>query len=201
MEGVSILFLGVYHPCPCIFWMQCSPATSDFILQPHPRHCKHLLNMSQPPPSSSMEQNSQTTPPTDSYDFKVIFEAALEAYNKKTKKCLEGHPLLTQLESCNSPAAILDLLRCQVNLNADEGLKKWLSPTINVLCAFSATIGGGVGPVNTNECVADLTLMAMRQIFSPSIAIFAGIGVLLLVSELALFLRVDSCNVQHQLGG
>jgi len=72
-----------------------------------------------------MAQNSQT-PPTDSDNFKVIFEAALEAYKKKTKQSLEGHALLTQLESCNSPTAILD-------------------PTINVLYAFSATLGDGVG--------------------------------------------------------
>ena len=113
----------------------------------------HPLNMVQ---SSAMGQNSRTTPPTDSYNFEGIFEAALEAYNKKTKKSLQGHPLLTQLESCGSPAAVLDLLRGQVNPNAHEGLKKWLNPTINVLYAFSETIGGGVGLVNTNKCAAPI---------------------------------------------
>jgi len=129
-------------------------------------------------------QNSQTTPPTDSYNFKVIFEAALEAYKKKTKQSLQGHALLTRLESCDSPAAILDLLRGQVNPNADERLKKWLNPTINVLYAFSATLGEGVGLVNINESVGDLALIAMRQIFSPAKVIFTGVGVLLLVSGL-----------------
>ncbi|KAF8273970.1 hypothetical protein EI94DRAFT_1696285 [Lactarius quietus] len=88
--------------------------------------------------------NSQTTPLTDSDRFKVIFEAALEAYNKTTKQSLEGHPLLTQLKSCDSPTAILDLLRGLINLNADEGLKKWLKPMIHILYAFSATLGGGI---------------------------------------------------------
>ena len=97
-----------------------------------------------------MAQNIQTTPPTDSDNFKVIFEAALEAYNTKTKQSLQGHPLLTQLESCESPTAILDLLRGQVNPNANEGLRKWLNPTIHVLHAFSETLGEGVGLVNIN---------------------------------------------------
>ena len=108
----------------------------------------HPLNMIQ---SSSMGQNSRTTPPTDSCNFKVIFEAALEAYNKKTKQSLQGHAFLTQLELCNSPTAVLDLLRGQVDPNADEGLKKWLSPTISVLYAFSATLGEGVGLVHINQ--------------------------------------------------
>ncbi|KAH9178596.1 ankyrin repeat-containing domain protein [Lactarius sanguifluus] len=110
-----------------------------------------------------MIQNSQTTPPTDSYNFKVIFEAALEAYKKKTKQSLESHTLFTQLKTCGSPDTVLDLLRGQVNPDADEGFKKWLNPTINVLCAFSGTLGEGVG-----------------VIFPPATVIFAGIGILLL---------------------
>jgi len=133
-----------------------------------------------------MPQNSQTTPPTDSYNFKVIFEAVLEAYKKKTKQSLEGHALLTQLQTCDSPAAILDLLRGQVNPNADEGLKKWLNPTINVLYAFSATLGEGVGMVNIDESVSDFALISMWQIFPPATVIFAGIGILLLVSDLVI---------------
>jgi hypothetical protein len=158
------------------------------------------LNMSQAPASSSIAQNTQTTPPTDSDNFKVIFEAAFKAYKKKTKQNLEGHVLLTQLQTCDSPAAILDLLRGQVNPNADEGLKKWLNPTINVLYAFSATLGGGVGLVNINRCVNDLTLIPMRQIFPPATAIFAGIGVLLLVSDhVYCLLRAGPC--EFHLGG
>ncbi|KAN0133254.1 hypothetical protein V8E53_008978 [Lactarius tabidus] len=117
--------------------------------------------MSQLP--ASMAQN---IPPTDSDNFKVIFETALDAYKKRTKQSLEGHALLTRLESCDSPAAVLDLLRGQVNANANDGLKKWLNPTINVLYAFSATLGEGIG-----------------LIFSPSRLIFAGIGVLLLAAK------------------
>ncbi|KAH9065633.1 hypothetical protein EDB87DRAFT_1819648, partial [Lactarius vividus] len=128
--------------------------------------------MSQPSASSSMVQNNQTTPPNDSYNFKHIFEAALEAYKKKTKQGLESHTLFTQLKTCGSPDSILDLLRGQVNTNADEGFKKWLNPTINVLCVFAGTLGEGVGVVNTDE-----------SIFPPATAIFAGIGILLLAAR------------------
>lgn len=140
--------------------------------------------MSQPLASSS---RAQTAPPTDSYNFKVIFEVALRAYKKKTKQSLEGHVLLTQLQTCNSPPAVLDLLRGQVDPNADEGLKKWLNPTINVLYAFSATLGGGIGLVNINKCVGDPcsdSNVGLWQIFPPATVVFAGIGVLLLVSDL-----------------
>ena len=160
------------------------------------RRYDHPRNMSQPPASSSMVQNCQAIgAPTDSDNFKIIFEAALEAYKKKTKQSLEGHALLTQLQTCDSPAAILDLLRGQVNPDADEGLKTWLNPTINVLYTFSATLGGGVGLVNMNECASDFSLIAMRQIFPPATVVFAGIGVLLLVSDLVYSFRAGSRDV------
>ena len=110
----------------------------------------HPFNMSQPHASGSMEQKCQTILPTDSDNFQGIFESALETYKEKTKQSLESHVLFTQLESCDSPTAILDLLRSQVHLNANDGLKKWLKPTIYVLHAFSDMIGTGVGLVNIN---------------------------------------------------
>lgn len=116
----------------------------------------HPLNMCQALVSNSMGQNSRSIPPTDSYSFKVILEAALDSYNKKTKQNLQAHALLTQLASCDSPTTILNLLRGQVNPDADEGLKKWLNPTINVLYAFSVTLGGGVGLVNITNIVDGL---------------------------------------------
>ncbi|KAH9011780.1 hypothetical protein EDB84DRAFT_1569541 [Lactarius hengduanensis] len=55
----------------------------------------------------------------------------------------------TQLQSCDSPSAILAILRAQVQAfdqsqSADERLTRWLDPTVNVLYAFSATLGEGV---------------------------------------------------------
>ena len=84
--------------------------------------------------------------------FQAIFQAALESYQKQTKKDLLAHPLATQLKACDSTTAILAILQDQVQAfdksrSGDERLTKWLSPTVNVLCAFSATISGGVSLV------------------------------------------------------
>ena len=84
--------------------------------------------------------------------FQAIFQAALESYRKQTKKDLLAHPLATQLKACDSTTAILAILQDQVQAfdksrSGDERLTKWLSPTVNVLCAFSATISGGVSLV------------------------------------------------------
>ncbi|KAH8977213.1 hypothetical protein EDB86DRAFT_2838218 [Lactarius hatsudake] len=111
---------------------------------------------------------STATSTTRSYtNFDTIFAAALEAYEKQTKKDITSHPLATQLQSCDSPSAIISILRAQVQVFdqsqiADEKLTKWLDPIVNVLYAFSAILSEGVG----------LT-------FPPAKAIFAGIGVLL----------------------
>jgi hypothetical protein len=90
---------------------------------------------------------------TSQSNFVSIFNAALETYKRKTKKDLASHPLLPTLQSCDSPAAILAVLREHIPVfsqsqNDDDRLTKWVAPTVNVLYAFSATIGGGVGLVN-----------------------------------------------------
>jgi hypothetical protein len=84
-----------------------------------------------------------------------IFNAALESYRRKTKKDLASHPLLASLQPCESPDAVLTVLQEQVSAfaqsqNRDDGLTKWVTPTVNVLCSFSEASGQGVGLVNTN---------------------------------------------------
>jgi len=85
--------------------------------------------------------------------FVSIFNAALETYNRKTKQDLSKHPLLPRLQFCNSPEAILTVLREQApefnkSQNSDNVPTKWITPTVNVLYSFSATLGGVVGLVN-----------------------------------------------------
>ena len=90
---------------------------------------------------------------TSQSNFASIFNASLESYKRKTKKDLVSHPLLPNLQSCDSPEAVLNVLREQVpafnqSQNDDDGLTKWVTPTVNVLYSFSETIGQGVGLVN-----------------------------------------------------
>jgi hypothetical protein len=95
------------------------------------------------------------TQPTasSSSNFQSVFNAALKAYKKKTKSDLLAHPLAAQLEKCDSTTDILAVLQDQVHKfdhqrSADQKFTKWLNPTVNVLYAFSATLGDGVGLVN-----------------------------------------------------
>ena len=90
---------------------------------------------------------------TSQSNFVSIFNAALESYKRKTKKDLASHPLLPILQSCDSTEAILTVLRDQIpafsqSQNGDDGLTTWVAPTVNVLYAFSATLGQGVGLVS-----------------------------------------------------
>ncbi|KAI9428654.1 hypothetical protein H4582DRAFT_2135072 [Lactarius indigo] len=110
-------------------------------------------------------------PTTSSSDFDTIFKTALKAYKKRTGQDITSRPLAAWLKTCDTPDAILAVLKAQVeefdqSRRDDERLTKWLNPTVNVLYAFSATLGEGVGLV-----------------FSPAKVIFAGIGVLLLASK------------------
>jgi hypothetical protein len=89
---------------------------------------------------------------TSSTNFETVFSAALKEYKKQTKRDIASHPLATQLQSCDSPSAILVVLRARVqkfdqSQSADEKWVKWVDPTVNVLYAFSATLGNSVGLV------------------------------------------------------
>ena len=86
-------------------------------------------------------------------NFQQLIDNALKAYKKRTRKDPLLHPLASQLEACNSPAAILAVLEQQVqgldqSRNSDDRWTKWLGPTINVLCTLSDTLGEGVSLVS-----------------------------------------------------
>jgi hypothetical protein len=87
---------------------------------------------------------------TSHRDFTSIFDAALESYRRKTKKDLASHPLLPRFQSCNSPEAILSVLQEQITAldKTKDGFTKWVTPTVNVLVAFSDVLGQAVGLVN-----------------------------------------------------
>ena len=107
------------------------------------RSLHSLMSHPQPTPASS-----ESSP-----NFQLIFNNALKAYEKRTRRDLLAHPLAAQLQACNSPSAILAVIHQQLDgLNqsqrADERLTKWLNPTVKVLFAFSGTLGEGVAPVS-----------------------------------------------------
>ncbi|KAH9992074.1 hypothetical protein BJV77DRAFT_1144511 [Russula vinacea] len=100
-------------------------------------------------------------------NFTAIFQAAHDEYKKLTGHDLDTHPFASELDSCNSPDVVLNVLQkqaqtCNRSRKGDEKLLEWLNPTVNVLFTFSATLGEGIGLP-----------------FSPAKTIFTGIGVLL----------------------
>ena len=105
---------------------------------------------------------------SSSSNFQLIINNALKAYEKRTKQDLLAHPLAAQFQTCDSPAAILAVLQQQAqgldqSGSSDDRWTKWLDPTINVLFAFSATVGAGVGLVcpSLSTCLrSDLIYLA-----------------------------------------
>ena len=86
---------------------------------------------------------------TPETNFYLIFNAALEAYEKTTKKTLLTHPLAGHLQSCDSPAAIVSVLGdlvqpCDQNQSDNKQLGRFLDPIVNVLFASSTLLDKGV---------------------------------------------------------
>ena len=119
---------------------------------PDPAHDQLIVSLSIQPVASANTMSQIPSNSASSMSFETIFNAALEDYEKKTKKDIASHPLGAQLKSCDSPSAILAVLRAQVqesdkSQTVDERLTKWLDPTVNVLYAFSSILGDAVGLV------------------------------------------------------
>ena len=99
---------------------------------------------------------------SSSPNFQLVINNALDKYKKRTKNDLLAHPLAAQLQSCDSPSAILVILQQQVqgldqSRSSDEQWSRWLDPTINILYALNSTLGAGVGLVCLRtELVRDL---------------------------------------------
>ena len=89
---------------------------------------------------------------SSSSNFQLILNNALDKYKKRTKKDLLAHPLAAQLQSCNSPSAILAVLQQQLqgldqSRSSDDRWSRWLDPTVSLLYALSSTLAAGVGLV------------------------------------------------------
>ena len=126
-----------------------------------------------------------------SSNFQLVINDALRVYKKRTKKDLLSLPLASELQACNSSAAILDVLQRQVQglepyRSSDDRRTKWLVPTVKVLYTFSATLEERVGLVSlrTYTCL-NFTFSYPWQEPSPGILTFSGIGILLVVRILS----------------
>ena len=134
--------------------------------------------------SSTLSQN----PPSN---FKSILDGglnrALSEYEKKTGKPLFDNPLATRLKGCDSVDEIKSIFQGQAEAfqqfnDGNQRLMEWINPVVDVLSAFSNTIGSAAGIVRPQKSDRDnlkRILSLSVQAFPPAGAIFAGIGVLL----------------------
>jgi hypothetical protein len=145
--------------CPCVL--------RAYLKRPSDKYAKYAVSMihisgacrsslsPQPtipllyPPLNSFPLMSQAHPTSTSSKFRLIFDNALKAYRKRTKMDPLTHPLADRLETCDSASSILTVLQEHIQ-ELDESQRnnlKWLHPTVNVLHAFSKSLGEVVGSV------------------------------------------------------
>ncbi|KAH9035521.1 hypothetical protein EDB85DRAFT_2143687 [Lactarius pseudohatsudake] len=108
---------------------------------------------------SSVVMNTSTS--------KAIFDNALEEYKKETGTNLTTHPLANNLQTCDSPDAVLNVLQEHVRAyeesrNGDQRLIKLLDPMI---------------------CIC-FSLHSVKR-FKPARVIFAGFSVLLATAKVS----------------
>jgi len=119
-----------------------------------------------------MSTSNQSAGPSTSIDnFTAIFNAASTQYARITGKRLETHPFATQIEACNGPKAVSDLLQTQAQSfgqfrKGNEKLMAVLDPTVHILYTFSATLGEGICLVSPLVLFGRATLQ--HHIFSRS---------------------------------
>ena len=109
-----------------------------------------------------MSHAHPTASSSSSTNFQLIITNALDKYKKRTKNDLITHPLAAQIQSCDSPSAILAILQQQVqeldqSRGGDERWSRWLDPTVNVIHVLSSTLAAGVSLVrlSSHELVRD----------------------------------------------
>jgi hypothetical protein len=121
--------------------------------------------------------------------LQVLFEVALQDYEKQTGIALANHPLAEQLQNCGSVESVAAVFREQTQAFSEFwGKDKVLRPlktVVSVLYKLSATADFGqaiglVRPYALTGCSISLNLIL--QNFPPVTAIYTGLGVLLSVS-------------------
>lgn len=101
-----------------------------------------------------MSAANQAVGPLQIDNFAAIFNAATSEYQRVTGNRLDDHPFSTQLDSCDSPEAVSNVLRTQAQAfgkfgKGNEKLMAWLDPIVHILFTFSDTLGEGIGLVSS----------------------------------------------------
>ena len=107
------------------------------------------------------------------YRVRLLFDAALQSYEKQTGIKLIDHPFARQLENCPSIDSVVDILQQQSRAliefcGADGKVIKSLKRTAHVLHALSTstTLGEGDGLVRQLAFIV-VPILASRSIAIP----------------------------------
>ena len=91
---------------------------------------------------------------SQSSHFRVLFESALQDYQKQTGTTLASHPLAEKLQNCDSAESVTALLQEQARAftefrGGDGKIMKSLTTVVSVLYTLSAStaLGGAIGLV------------------------------------------------------
>jgi len=143
-------------------------------------------------------------------ELRSVFEAALNEFENRAGTNLVQHQVFNKLVACQSIESILDILQEQAKLlrtsrGDDTTLMKWIKRTVCVLYSLSTNemVVSGASLVwgfifSTGILCNDY--QTFLKAFSPAMAIFAGISILLSVCFLPWFARLVSCDIceHHQ---
>ena len=128
------------------------------------------------------------------YRFRVLFESALQDYERQTGIALANHPLAEQLQTCQSAESVTALLQKQLlafgGIRENDKIMGSLTNVVSVLSKISATAAlcqdfGTVCPGRRlgvpGPQILNAYSMIIIQSFPPVDAIHTGLGVLLTV--------------------
>jgi len=98
--------------------------------------------------------------------LQLLFDAALQSYEKQTGFKLIDHPLARQLEDCHTVDSVMDILQHQAwalpGFREDDGkIMRSLKRVVHVLHALSTntTLGEGTGLVRLTQFLCSQFLM------------------------------------------
>jgi hypothetical protein len=94
-------------------------------------------------PSKGYITSRDMTNQPGSTRFRELFEAALQAYEKKAGVTLAEHPLAVQLQSCNTVESVTVVLQGQattfIESQGSDRVMKSIKNTLSILTKLSAT--------------------------------------------------------------
>jgi hypothetical protein len=138
--------------------------------------------------------------------LQLLFDAALQNYEKQTRMKLVDHPFAKELQNCHSVDSVMEILRQQARalteFRGDDGkVVKSLKRVVHVVHTLSTStiLGEGIGLVRLARFWVLLLPYISIQAFPPAKALFAGFAVLLGVrlSHLLIVYRSDVQGIRR----